>query len=255
VLIVHGCLQRGSQFRALAKYLATNGMSCATFDLRGHGLSSGKRAFVEDWNDFAEDLTAALATFDETTPRFLLGHSMGGLLILDYFLDGKGKGPVRGLILDAPALGVRNSALYKMMFFCSKFFRWLFPGVPFSTGNRLAPEKFTHDPEMIQEYADDAHRMKELTPSLIHEILKTQFRIQEREWLELNCSLLVIAGEEDEVVDNETNQEITNRIAQADKEWINRAGERHDPLHEVNREELFATLLAWISQRAVPEME
>lgn len=54
----------------------------ATFDLRGHGLSSGADSY--DYVSFAEDTAAVIDSIGSPESTVLLGHSLGGDLLLDY---------------------------------------------------------------------------------------------------------------------------------------------------------------------------
>src|SRR4029077_15482027 len=65
---------------------------CHLLDLRGHGRSGGVRGFVPRFADYLSDLELFLARIDEIqpapgeVPRILLGHSLGGLIALDFVL-------------------------------------------------------------------------------------------------------------------------------------------------------------------------
>ena len=56
-------------------------------DLRGHGRSPGLRGHIDGWEDYREDLQSFLQwspTWEPARPRFVLGHSMGSLVVLDF---------------------------------------------------------------------------------------------------------------------------------------------------------------------------
>ncbi len=58
-------------------------------DNRGHGLSGGERGHVNQFDDFMQDITQLIHITQQEYPRlpaFLYGHSLGGILVLNYAL-------------------------------------------------------------------------------------------------------------------------------------------------------------------------
>ncbi|MFX0125450.1 MAG: alpha/beta hydrolase, partial [Candidatus Hodarchaeota archaeon] len=56
-------------------------------DLRGHGKSEGVRGYVNSFNDYSrnvKDFTNLIRQHEGNIPLFLLGHSMGVLIAVDY---------------------------------------------------------------------------------------------------------------------------------------------------------------------------
>jgi alpha-beta hydrolase superfamily lysophospholipase len=81
------------------------GIEVLAFDFRGHGRSPGRRGGVRGYDDLSADLRGALAWYGRRRPglpRFVLGHSNGGLVALRTVLGGDAE--VAGLILSNPAL-------------------------------------------------------------------------------------------------------------------------------------------------------
>jgi alpha-beta hydrolase superfamily lysophospholipase len=79
------------------------GLDVHAFDLRGHGLSGGRRVYVRRWDDFLDDVEVLLTALREPgRPLVLLGHSMGGLIALTYACSDRPAPDL--LVLSAPAL-------------------------------------------------------------------------------------------------------------------------------------------------------
>ena len=81
-------------------------------DLKGHGLSSGTRGHLDDFDEYCEDLEYLM----NMTPRLesrisniILGNGMGSLLALRYFQEyaHKVSSELSGLILSNPLLSFR----------------------------------------------------------------------------------------------------------------------------------------------------
>ena len=63
---------------------AQKGYIVHSFDFRGLGKSDGSRFDTKNFEDFQQDIATCLKQIDNILPTFLLGHSMGGGLILHF---------------------------------------------------------------------------------------------------------------------------------------------------------------------------
>jgi alpha-beta hydrolase superfamily lysophospholipase len=104
LLVVHGLGEHSGRHEATAGRFAAAGIATASFDHRGFGASAGRRADVERWASYLDDVEDRLAASRRPgLPSAIYGHSLGGLLLADYLLDGR---PLPdAAILSAPALG------------------------------------------------------------------------------------------------------------------------------------------------------
>jgi alpha-beta hydrolase superfamily lysophospholipase len=105
LLIVHGLGEHSGRYDHVARRLAAKGIDVHGFDLRGFGASGGRRAYVERWPAYHDDVEARLLQVRELArgkPVVLYGHSLGGLVALGYVLTDRPKPDL--LVLTAPAL-------------------------------------------------------------------------------------------------------------------------------------------------------
>ena len=87
IQIIHGLAEHSSRYMNVVNYLVPNGFTIFGNDLRGHGKSEGTRGYVNSFNDYTEDIkkfTNLIKEREENIPLFLLGHSMGVLIAVDY---------------------------------------------------------------------------------------------------------------------------------------------------------------------------
>src|SRR5690606_13087284 len=87
--IVHGLGEHGGRYHPLARSLVSAGLSVTAFDQQGHGRSPEPRGRVRSYQSLLEDVAAFLNWNRElypTVPTVLLGHSMGGNLVINYVL-------------------------------------------------------------------------------------------------------------------------------------------------------------------------
>ena len=107
VLLIHGIAEHAGRHAHVASRFAAAGIETNASDLRGFGASGGRRAYVERWSEYHDDLEdqlAALRAAAGELPVVLYGHSMGGLIALGYVLADPPRPAPDLLVLSAPAI-------------------------------------------------------------------------------------------------------------------------------------------------------
>lgn len=81
VCIVHGFAQCSDTFFETALQLALNGYVVHLVDLDGSGYSAGSRICGLSIKSFIHNVATLLLQVDQALPVYLMGHSMGGMII------------------------------------------------------------------------------------------------------------------------------------------------------------------------------
>jgi acylglycerol lipase len=105
VLLCHGLGEHSGRYGNVVDALVPDGWAVYGLDHRGHGLSGGRRAHLDRYDDWLSDYDTFrrhVTARHPGLPVFLLGHSMGGQIALAYALDHQDD--LQGLVLSAPAL-------------------------------------------------------------------------------------------------------------------------------------------------------
>ena len=88
VLLFHGVMSQSGELAATAKLLQeTIGANVLNVDLRGHGLSEGKRGDISTIGQYEDDIADIVTMMRQERPSdtlILAGHSMGGGIIMRY---------------------------------------------------------------------------------------------------------------------------------------------------------------------------
>jgi alpha-beta hydrolase superfamily lysophospholipase len=103
VVIAHGAGEHIGRYEHVAARLVRDGYAVYGLDHRGHGRSEGPRALIDRVDNAVADLDSLLVLAGSEHPAalvFLLGHSMGGLIALQYALHHQDR--LAGLILSGP---------------------------------------------------------------------------------------------------------------------------------------------------------
>ncbi|KAF0683447.1 Aste57867_24481 [Aphanomyces stellatus] len=115
VLLLHGVNGHGGRQTPFFHELLTHGWIAASYDLRGHGRSSGRHGYVPSIAGLADDTLAYirhLKTRFPHLPIFLLGGSMGGLTAVHTVLQVQALSEplLAGVIFQAPAVHINPAA-------------------------------------------------------------------------------------------------------------------------------------------------
>lgn len=110
LMLVHGLGEHSGRYDHMANYLNSRDIGVIAIDLHGHGLTADKngkkRGLCHNMNLMHGDVDALIETGRLTAPdvpQFLMGHSMGGGIVLSYMINHK-EPILAGVIAQAPLI-------------------------------------------------------------------------------------------------------------------------------------------------------
>ena len=88
VLVMHGYFDHVGLYRHVIGHVLGLGYAVLAYDLPGHGLSSGPRAAVQDFQVYQQVLKQCLVNMGDRfpEPRHVIAQSTGGAIVMDYLL-------------------------------------------------------------------------------------------------------------------------------------------------------------------------
>lgn len=247
VVVSHGLGEHGGAYAHVAEALGRlAGVDVLAVDLRGHGRSSGRRGVVNRYEELCDDLRAAVAQAADDRPglpRFALGHSNGGQVVLRALLDGGLD--VSGVILSNPALRVLAS-IPRWKLGLGRFLNRFAPRVTVGTAVDLLA--LTRDPEMVEERRVDPLRHARVNGPLYFGLVEGGRAVADRA-SEVHVPLLLILGGADPIIDPDFSSAVFDVFASTDKTRLVYPEMLHEPLNDLNRETVLADLARWLSDR------
>jgi acylglycerol lipase len=154
VALIHGLGEHTGRYEHVAKAMTSAGYAMVGFDLRGHGKSGGIRGHFPSWDAVMQDIKSFFVFLTERypeIPHFIYGHSLGGLLVLNYSL--KNSAGLKGVIVTSP--GLRSPLTeQKLKLFLVKVLGSLAPTALLPSG--LETAAISHDPNVIKKYTSDS---------------------------------------------------------------------------------------------------
>lgn len=244
--VVHGYGEHSGRYLNLVNYFAPRGYALYAYDLRGHGQSAGQRGHINRFGEYLADTDAFLKLVREHEPGnkvFLLGHSLGGLIVAAYAEAHPGELP--GLIMSSAFLQFKlkvpgwKAALAQAM-------SALNPAMTMK--NDLPASCLSHDPAVVAAYDTDPLNHHVATSRWFTEILAAQTRTVEQAST-LKTPVLVLYAGDDSIGDPEGSATFFQRVPLADKAQHRYDGYYHEIFNEVNKEVVFKDLEAWLTPR------
>ena len=250
LIISHGLGEHGGSYRRTAEYLTRAlEIDILTFDYRGSGRSSGKRGYVRSYEEFSKDLEASCLRVSAERPglpKFLLGHSNGGVVVLRTLLD-RDLG-LSGVIVSNPSLRLlARVPVWKRL--AAEFLRRFAPTITLTTG--LTNDQLTRDPEIVAEIEADALRHDRISPPLYFGMKAAGPVILARAGA-FRTPILMIVGGADPIADPKSCRLFFDSLGVMDKTLRVYPSMRHEPLNEVGRESVLSDLATWLEPRLIP---
>jgi alpha-beta hydrolase superfamily lysophospholipase len=195
VAIVHGVGEHSGRFKQIVEYLVPRGHAVYGVDLRGHGRSPGQRGHLMSWSEYLGDVKTFLGRISEREPGrplFVYGHSMGGLLTLDYAL--RYPEGLSGTIISGPA--IQSKVATPGLIAAAVLLPHLWP--TFRVKVNLDAAALCRDPARVADYLADPLIHRECSARWAWEALKSGEFVKAHA-PELRVPLLLLQGEADRI--------------------------------------------------------
>ena len=153
IALVHGLGEHSGRFQHWAEKFCEESIAFAAFDLRGHGLSEGRRGNIPSMDVALSDIGLFLekvTTIFSGIPVVLYGHSLGGNLAVNYVIERHSN--LAGLVLTSPWLQLSfDVPKYKKIL--AGLAGSLMPSI--IQPNGLDPDYLSRDKMVVQQYQAD----------------------------------------------------------------------------------------------------
>jgi acylglycerol lipase len=247
LLIVHGLAEHSGRYVDFARTMADFGFNVYALDLRGHGLSDGRRGHVDrfdlllqDVDRFRREVRGGCA---EDLPLFMLGHSMGGLITARY-IEEYDTG-LAGAILTSPWLATALPVPRWKVVLASVLNRVL-PALPISAD--VDETLLSHDPLVVTRYKDDPLVHGKITPRLFAEASMAMGLVMQRSDRIAMPLLLILAGD-DKLVDTHKSEAFARSLTAPDVTIRVLDDYYHEVLNDHDRAIAYGVIRDWLIER------
>jgi alpha-beta hydrolase superfamily lysophospholipase len=205
------------------------------WDLRGHGHSSGKRGYVQDFRDYMLDVSAVIDFMIKqlkSEEYVLTGHSMGALVVSTYLQNfSRERLYPKGFHINAPPVNI-GGRLEKLTHYMKPGLVKALHALPFSfpVPNTIEADALSHDPEVVRQYYLDPLNCTKLQSQLLISLFRETRRVFNRP-LSPQCPSFITQGTSDTVVCPKACKSYFAQIEHDFNYW-----ELTDSYHEIHNE-------------------
>jgi acylglycerol lipase len=245
VLLAHGASEHSGRYAHVAARLVDEGYVVYAIEHRGHGRSQGPRALIDRMSNAVADLGALIelaAEQHDGLQLFLIGHSMGGTVALEYAIEHGNR--LSGLILTGPLAALEAAPAAQRLI--ARVLSTLTPGLGVVA---IDANLISRDPAVVTAYVED--------PLVYHGRLPARTITELADAIgsfpdgaqSITVPTLVMYGTDDQLCPVAGSQMLEQRLGAADKTVIPYEGLYHEILNEPEQDRVLDDLCSWLAVR------
>lgn len=241
IIITHGIAEHSGRYDVITDRLNEAGYSVLRYDLRGHGLSQGKRGKLKHFHELIDDLHEIVQSEKKQSAQkiFLIGHSMGGLIVDLYAVK---YGDVDGIITSAaPSYFIKD--VLPLRFMGYKFLGWI------PKKNNFANDQLSRIKEVEDLYISDPLNLKYFYISLVGAMFVSGVRYLNKHIANFKTPVLILHGGNDKIVPLSISQRLIELIPSEDKHLITYDNNYHEIYNDMDQEKAFKDVIKWLDER------
>lgn len=240
VIITHGIAEHSGRYEEITQKLNEAQFSVIRYDIRGHGLSQGKRGALKSYHQTIDDLHELVIEEKKNQPKklFLMGHSMGALIVNMY---GVTYHDVDGIISSAaPSHFIKDVLPFRFI-----GYRWL--GFLTKKTN-FADDQLSRIKAVEEAYIQDPLNLKKFHFSLAGNMFVGGVRYLNKHIKTYQAPVLLLHGEADKIVPLEFSKRLYEILPVHDKTLITYPDAYHEIFNDIDREKAFGDVISWLNQ-------
>jgi len=246
VIMVHGIGEHSGCYDEWAKKFVGQSMGFLALDMRGHGLSTGIRGHAS-LHDFKDDLRTIVEDMRQKfpdVPIVLLGHSMGGGIVLNYGVEKNMM--VQGVIVSSPWLKLANPP-WPILVWLAKVLSHIVPWLTVRTG--IMADQLAQDGNTTKSSKTDPLLHKKISVKLFSDMWINGMTILHKKYRP-EIPILLMHGTTDSLVSFKAAKSFSkrNRKFIHFKRWIKMP---HDLFNDSRNEMIFKYVIFWLSKQII----
>jgi len=250
-VMIHDVLDHHERYQDLY-YFLEDSLECnfifSYIDLRGHGLSGGRRVYLKEFEYYTKDLVTfmnEICSEDKTyRAQYLIGQGMGALVSLDLLLHYKGSltRPCTGMVLSNPLLKLESLAISYLNTPISKLCSFV-PKLRIPAFFQV--DDLTHNVEKQKKYKSDALIASVISLNFLRAIIATGQKMRTLAYY-IDIPTLFLFSNKNVVADTKVGKLFAKGVPRGWKKVIEYDQMRHDLFNEIGSEKVFEDILDWI---------
>ena len=244
VILVHGHGEHIQRYNHWAELFIGQNIAFTGVDLPGHGRTEGKRGHIKNYSLTYEMIDILINECKKTFPGkpvFLYGHSLGGVIVLDYLLR---RNPIiKGAIITSPALRLAfdpGKAKLKL----AAIMKYILPGL--IQRSPLPVNYLSHDKNVVEDYRNDPLVHGKISVNLFHGFMNSaKYALTFAS--KLKIPVLLIHGSDDMICSPSGSIEFAEKARLTElRIW---EGGYHELHNEPFNNEVFEFIMNWLDNK------
>ena len=251
--IVHGLGEHSGRYCSVVKAAIEAGYAVFGFDNQGHGKSEGQRGHIKSWQDYRENVQAFLHLIrrkEPTAPLFVMGHSLGGLIVLEYVLRKAQSSKfqslnIEGIVISAPPMQPVGSTTHSARAIFAKLLSGLLP--------RFTLKMCLDEGGLSRDRTVEERAQKD---PLVHPYVTLRWgaeTIATIEWVKqhiksLKLPIMLTHGGSDPIIHPAGSQALFDSITIPEKTFRLYPGSYHEPHNDLDAETVTADITRWLER-------
>lgn len=254
IILQHGAIEYHKRHDELIEYLIKkygNSIVVSCMDLIGHGYSGGTRAYVDDFNSYQDDFLKFMRItldlyHDHDVTTHLIGHSLGGMIILKTLVDKSELIPfeIKSVILSNPCI--------KPYIQLPSIAKTLVNEISLGLGKTRLPSLYsgkdlTDDVQRAMEFDGDHLNSNFMTISMINNLVKASDKIMSYSYYLKHPILFLLSGR-DTIVNASSTELFISGIEKDLVKVLKYMDAKHDLFNETSRGQVFEEIVEYIGK-------
>jgi len=239
--LVHGLGEHAGRYAEMANYLNNAGIGMYALDVRGHGLSDGKRGHARyaDLQSDIEELLKYVRAIHTDAKLVLMGHSFGGNQVA-HFVKHDTSNELAGFILSSPFFDVAfQPPAWKVKL--ANLVGSLLPSL--TQSNELDPQTISRDQAEVDKYVNDPLVHDQISVRMYLDVTKAGKNLLANE-KPLRIPCLIYHGDADKLVSFQATEQFAAKNPSAI--WQPLSGVFHEPHNDIGREQVYKSVRDFI---------
>ncbi|MGB8955948.1 MAG: lysophospholipase [Tumebacillaceae bacterium] len=261
VVLVHGAGEHCGRYSHVVEKLTSHGIAVVTGDLPGHGRTEGLRGHVDSFDDYLDAVEGWVRQAEElaersgelpgdmgqdasNAPIAILGHSMGGLVVIRYLQERAAAHPrIASAVVSSPCL-----RLSKEVPGWQRSLAGVLDGLTprLRMASNIAPSDVSRSPEVIRSYGTDPLNGNKVSVRWFRELnraMESACANPQR----ITVPMLVMQAGQDKLVAPQETESFYKKLPVHERhKFVPYPELYHELFNEPEREVVFAEMMNWL---------
>jgi len=250
MVVQHGFGEHSGRYGNLLDAFDGTGTAFYALDARGHGKTGGKRGHVDQFQQYVDDLADLIEIARKENMNdeiYLIGHSLGGVIVLQYALQGTNQSNLAALIASSPGLIIPMDFGRQVKKTMATVLASVFPATTLDAN--LDISHLSHDTKVVNAYRDDPLVHGKISFQMGSNLFSVGKSILEKAG-QITVPIYIFQGTADQIVSPESARKLFECLTVNDKTLKMYDNLYHETMNELeaDKKRVLADLREWVEK-------